>query len=154
MLEEERLAAQGEEEYGEEEGEEEEDGEEEEEEEEPEEMKAVVVKNSPSNFSALSYEMFVAETRVGEVGKKIVFFGKCFPASDNPPPRSLVVVSSPLALPSSIHTCRCKTTTRSWARWLARWPPPTTPTGWRRRRSAQASTPTTLIPTAWVRPAR
>ena len=66
-MEEERLAAQmereamkdGEEDY-------EEEGEEEEEEEE-EEGKVLVVKNSPSNYSAMSYEMFVGAQKAGEL---------------------------------------------------------------------------------------
>ena len=55
----------------EEEGEEEEGEEEEEDEEEEEEErvleKIVVVKNSPSNYSAMSYEMFVEEGRTDEL---------------------------------------------------------------------------------------
>ena len=54
----------------EEEEEEEEEGEEEYEEEEGEEPgemeRVVVVRNSPSNYSAMSYEMFVEEGRAGE----------------------------------------------------------------------------------------
>ena len=55
MEEEEEEEEEGEEEYEEEEGE------------EPGEMeRVVVVRNSPSNYSAMSYEMFVEEGRAGE----------------------------------------------------------------------------------------
>ena len=74
ILEEERLAAQMEREAmqdGEEDYEDEEEGEEDEEEddEEDEEERVVVVKNSPSNYSALSYEMFVEQQKAGELDK-------------------------------------------------------------------------------------
>ena len=68
-MEEERLAAQMEREAmkdGEEDYEDEED-EEEEEEGEEEEGKVLVVKNSPSNYSAMSYEMFVGAQKAGEL---------------------------------------------------------------------------------------
>ena len=67
-MEEERLAAQMEREAmkdGEEDYEDEED--EEEEEEGEEEGKVLVVKNSPSNYSAMSYEMFVGAQKAGEL---------------------------------------------------------------------------------------
>ena len=72
ILEEERLAAQMEREAmqdGEEDYEDGEEGEDEDDEEEDEEQegRVVVVKNSPSNYSALSYEMFVEEQKAGEL---------------------------------------------------------------------------------------
>ena len=54
---------------GEEDYEDEEEGEEDEEDDEEEEERVVVVKNSPSNYSALSYEMFVEEQKAGELDK-------------------------------------------------------------------------------------
>ena len=69
-MEEERLAAQMEREAmkdGEEDYEDEEEEEEEEEEEGEEEGKVLVVKNSPSNYSAMSYEMFVGAQKAGEL---------------------------------------------------------------------------------------
>ena len=69
-MEEERLAAQMEREAmkdGEEDYEDEGEEEEEEEEEGEEEGKVLVVKNSPSNYSAMSYEMFVGAQKAGEL---------------------------------------------------------------------------------------
>ena len=54
---------------GEEDYEDEEEGEEDEEDDEEEEERVVVVKNSPSNYSALSYEMFLEEQKAGELDK-------------------------------------------------------------------------------------
>ena len=97
-MEEERLAAQMEREAmgldGEEDYEDEEEGEEEEDEEEDEdeveqEGRVVVVKNSPSNYSALSYEMFVEEQKAGEVqddNKELASLAGSFaPSSSNNP---------------------------------------------------------------------
>ena len=69
-MEEERLAAQMEREAmkdGEEDYEDEGEEDEEEEEEGEEEGKVLVVKNSPSNYSAMSYEMFVGAQKAGEL---------------------------------------------------------------------------------------
>ena len=69
-MEEERLAAQMEREAmkdGEEDYEDEGEEEEEEEVEGEEEGKVLVVKNSPSNYSAMSYEMFVGAQKAGEL---------------------------------------------------------------------------------------